>query len=61
MVYAVCVVLFRAVSYEDVCMLPKGETIARLLKVKRAVRPRHMMTKTVATRPPKGGRHMRNM
>lgn len=60
-VYAVCVVLFRAVSYEDVCMLPKGETIARLLKVKRAVRPRHMMTKTVATRPPKGGRHMRNM
>ena len=60
-VYAVCVVLFRAVSYEDVCMLPKGEAIARLLKVKKAVRPRHMVTKTVATRPAKGGRHMRNM
>lgn len=57
-VYAVCAVLFRAVSYEDVCMLPKGELIARLLRVKKTVRPRHMVTKTVSTR---GGRHMRNM
>lgn len=60
-VYAAAVVLFRAVSYEDVCMLPKGEAIARLLKVKKAVRPKHMMVKTTATRPAKGGRHMRNM
>lgn len=60
-VYAACVVLFRAVSYEDVCMLPKGEAIARLLKVKKAVRPRHMETKAAPARPSKGGRHMRNM
>ncbi len=34
-VYAVCVVLFRAVSYEDVAMLPKGEAIARLLRMQK--------------------------
>ena len=34
-VYAVCVVLFRAVNYDDVAMLPKGETIARLLHIKK--------------------------
>lgn len=60
-VYALCAVLFRGVSYEDVCMLPKGETIARLLKVKKSSRPRHMMVKTTSTRPSKGGRHMRNI
>lgn len=60
-VYAVCVVAFRAVGYEDVCMLPKGEALARLLRVKKAVRPRHMGAKTTATRPAKGGRHMRNI
>lgn len=60
-VYAVCVVLFRAVSYEDVCLLPKGEAIARLLKVKKTVRPRHMMEKTTSTRPGRGGKHMRSM
>jgi len=41
-VYAVCIVLFRAVTYDDVVMLPKGETLARLMKVKKKVRPRHM-------------------
>ena len=34
-VYAVCVVLFRAVTYDDVVLLPKGETIARLLHIKK--------------------------
>lgn len=34
-VYAVCIVLFRAVSYEDVVMLPKGEAIARLLRMQK--------------------------
>ena len=60
-VYAVCVVLFRGVSYDDVAMLPKGEAIARKLRVKRKVRARHMAEKTVSTRPGKGGRHMRNL
>lgn len=59
-VYAVCVVLFRGVDYEDICMLPKGEAIARLLRVKKTVRPRHMVEKTVTVKPGKG-RHMRNM
>ena len=58
-VYAVCVVLFRAVTYEDIVMLPKGEALARLLRVKKKVRPRHMFEKTVSTRPGKA-RHMRN-
>ncbi len=30
-VYAVCVVAFKGVSYDDVVMLPKGNTLARLL------------------------------
>lgn len=33
-VYAACVVLFRGVSYDDVVMLPKGQTLARLLRMK---------------------------
>lgn len=33
-VYALCVVRTRAVSYEDVVMLPKGELLARVLRVK---------------------------
>lgn len=41
-VYAVCIVVCRAVTYDDVVMLPKGETLARLLHVKKAVKPRHM-------------------
>lgn len=60
LVYAVCVVLFRAVTYEDVCMLPKGETLARLLRMKPQSHPRHMQQRTVSTRPGKG-RHMRYM
>ncbi len=60
-VYALCAVLFKGVTYEDVCMLPKGEAIARLLRVKKTSRPRHMMVKTTSTRPSKGGRHMRNI
>ena len=34
LVYAVCVVVFRGVSYDDVVMLPKGQTLARLLRMK---------------------------
>ena len=44
-VYAVSVVLCRAVTYDDVAMLPKGETIARLLHIRKAVKPRHMRKK----------------
>lgn len=44
-VYVVCIVVFRAVTYDDVAMLPKGEALARLLKVKKKVRPRHMRQK----------------
>lgn len=54
-VYALCIVVFRAVSYEDVVMLPKGETLARVLKVKKKVRPRHMRRKPV--KAPRGARH----
>ncbi len=43
--YAVCVVACRAVTYDDVAMLPKGKTLARLLHVKKTVRPRHMRKK----------------
>lgn len=48
-VYAFCIVLFRAVTYDDVIMLPKGETLARLLRVKKKVRPRHMRRKSSRT------------
>lgn len=44
-VYAVSVVLCRAVTYDDVAMLPKGETIVRLLHIRKAVKPRHMRKK----------------
>lgn len=44
-VYAVCVVAFKAVTYDDVAVLPKGETLARLLHVKMTVVPRHMRRK----------------
>lgn len=33
-VYALCVVFFKGVSYDDVAMLPKGTTLARLLYMK---------------------------
>lgn len=57
-VYAVCVVAFKAVTYDDVVMLPKGEALARLLHVRRKFRPRHMMRKPVQANPKKG-KHMR--
>ncbi|MGI6254073.1 MAG: oligosaccharide flippase family protein [Acutalibacter sp.] len=38
-VYAVCVVLFKGVSYDDVAMLPKGATLARLLHMRPEGRP----------------------
>ena len=57
-VYALAIVLFRAVSYDDVAMLPKGETIARLLHVKKKFRPRHMHQKDPVVRGGKG-KHMR--
>lgn len=59
-VYAVCIVLFRAVTYDDVAMLPKGEVLAKLLHVKKKVRPRHMFEKTTATRPG-APKHMRDI
>lgn len=34
-VYAFCVVLLKGVSYDDVSSLPKGETIARLMRLKK--------------------------
>ena len=40
-VYAVSIVLFKAVTYDDVAMLPRGEQLARLLHVKKKVLPRH--------------------
>ncbi len=46
-VYAFLIVVTKAVTYDDVVMLPKGETLARLLKVKKKVRPRHMRGKEV--------------
>lgn len=57
-VYALAIVLFRAVSYDDVAMLPKGEAIARLLHVKKKVRPRHMYRKAPVARAGRG-KHMR--
>ena len=38
-VYGACVVLFRGVDYDDVVMLPKGEALARLLRMKPPRRP----------------------
>lgn len=35
LVYAVCVVKTRAVAYEDIVLLPKGETLTRLLRMKK--------------------------
>lgn len=49
-VYVVCIVLFKAVTYDDVIMLPKGESLARVLKVKKKVRPRHMRRKEARKR-----------
>lgn len=49
-VYAACIVVFKAITYDDVVMLPKGETLARLLKVKKKVRPRHMRQKAARKR-----------
>ena len=54
-VYVLCIVAFRAVSYDDVVMLPKGEALARMLKVKKKVRPRHMRQKPA--KGPRGARH----
>lgn len=41
-VYGGCAVLFRAVTYDDVALLPKGETLARLLRLQKQAGPRHM-------------------
>lgn len=40
--YAAAVLLTGCVTYEDVCVLPKGEVIARLLHMKKKSKPRHM-------------------
>lgn len=40
--YALCVVALKAVTYEDIILLPKGETLARLLRVKKKAAPKHM-------------------
>ncbi len=59
-VYGVCVVAFKAVTYDDVAMLPKGETLARLLRVKRKFKPRHMERRARPVKPGQG-KHMRRM
>ena len=41
-VYALCVVAFRVVTYDDVAMLPKGEKLARLLRLRPSGQPRHL-------------------
>ena len=51
-VYAACVVLFKGVSYDDVAMLPKGESLARLLHMKPERAGRRAMPQEVA---PAGG------
>lgn len=56
-VYVFCIVVFKAVTYEDVAMLPKGEALARLLKVQKKSRPRHMRRR--ASRMSKRFRHGR--
>ena len=38
-VYGACAVLFRAVTYDDVVLLPKGETLARLLRLQKHSAP----------------------
>ena len=40
LVYALCAVLFKGVGYEDVAALPKGHTLARLLRMKPEEPPR---------------------
>ncbi len=57
-VYGAAVVLFKAVTYDDVVMLPKGEALARLLHVRRKFRPRHMERRLPKVNPKKG-RHLR--
>ncbi len=44
-VYAVCSVACRAVTYDEIVMLPKGAALARILHVKKRSRPRHMAKK----------------
>ena len=57
-VYGAAVVVFKAVTYDDVIMLPKGEALARLLHVRRKFRPRHMERRAPKVNPKKG-RHLR--
>ncbi len=40
-VYALCVVAFRAVTYDDVVLLPRGEALARLLHVEKDGTSKH--------------------
>ena len=41
-VYAVSIVLFKAVTYDDVAMLPRGETAGPPVTCQKKVLPRHM-------------------
>lgn len=40
-VYGICVVAVKAVTYDDVLMLPKGERLAALLHIKKRPKPKH--------------------
>lgn len=41
-VYVGSAIFFKAITYEDVIMLPKGERLASLLRLKNKHRPKHM-------------------
>lgn len=45
LLYMVCAVLFRAVSYDDVAALPKGEKLIKLLHIRQKYEPLHLKRK----------------
>ena len=54
-VYAVCVVLFKGVSYDDVVMLPKGQALARLFRMRPEEPQRSLPVEESAQPLPAGG------
>ena len=52
LLYVVAAVFFRAVSYDDVATLPKGEWLAAKLHLKKKVVPRHMRNAPVGRGAP---------
>ncbi len=45
LLYMVCAVLFRAVTYDDVAALPKGEKLIKLLHIRQKYEPLHLKRK----------------